>query len=289
MTVSSSVAVASMRLFVNTSRGGSSTAPALRYACGIMMRTANPALSSKSFGGFARPRGGPMSDVAPAAMTVQGTVNKTAILLLLVIAAAAWPWYLASRSPEAMMPFLLLGVIGGLITALVTIFKKEWAPITSPIYAACEGLVLGAISAIYELRFPGIVFQAMALTFGTLGVMLVTYKTGAIKATENFKLGVIAATGAIALVYFATFLLQMFGVNVGFMHSAGWLGIGISMVVVIVAALNLVLDFDFIEQGAKQGAPKYMEWYGAFGLLVTLVWLYLEILRLLSKLNSRRD
>jgi uncharacterized YccA/Bax inhibitor family protein len=176
-----------------------------------------------------------------------------------------------------------------LITALVTIFKKEWAPITSQIYAVFEGLVLGGISAIYEMRFPGIVFQAMALTFGTLGVMLVTYKTGAIKATENFKLGVVAATGAIALVYFATFVLQMFGVNVSFMHSAGWLGIGISMVVVVVAALNLVLDFDFIEEGAKQGAPKYMEWYGAFGLLVTLVWLYLEILRLLSKLNSRRD
>jgi uncharacterized YccA/Bax inhibitor family protein len=255
----------------------------------IMMRTANPALSSKSFGGFARPRGGPQSDVAPAAMTIQGTVNKTAMLLALVIAAAALPWYLVTRNPAAVMPFVLLGGLGGLITALVTIFRKQSAPITAPLYAACEGLLLGGISAMYEMRFPGIVFQAMALTFGTLGVLLVAYKTRAIKATENFKLGVVAATGAIALVYFVTFLLRMFGVEVGFMHSAGWLGIGISMVIVVVAALNLVLDFDFIEQGAAHGAPKYMEWYGGFGLLVTLVWLYLEFLRLLSKLNSRRD
>ena len=140
----------------------------------------------------------------------------------------------------------------------------------------------------YEVRFPGIVLQAVALTFGTLAVLLVVYKSGAIKATENFKLGVVAATGAVCLVYIVTFVLRAFGVQVSFMHDAGWLGIGISMVVVTIAALNLVLDFDFIEQGAAKGAPKYMEWYGAFGLLVTLVWLYLEILRLLSKLNSRR-
>jgi uncharacterized YccA/Bax inhibitor family protein len=253
------------------------------------MRTANPALSSKSFGGFARPQAGYRSDVAPAAMTIQGTVNKSAILLAVVVAAAALPWYLATRDPGAMLPFVAIGAIGGLITALVTIFKKEWAPISAPIYAACEGLLLGGISAIYNLRFPGIVFQAIGLTLGTLAALLIAYKTRAIKATENFKLGVVAATGAIAIIYLATFVLQMFGVNVAFMHSAGWLGIGISMVIAVVAALNLVLDFDFIEQGAERGAPKYMEWYGAFGLLVTLVWLYLEILRLLAKLNSRRD
>lgn len=251
-----------------------------------MIRTANPALSSKSFGGFVGSR-----PAAGEAMTIQGTVNKTGILLALLVLAAVWPWrvFFESRDPAALTGWLVLGVGGGFVAALITTFKKDWAPVTAPIYAACEGLALGAISATFELRFPGIVFQAMALTVGTLFVLLAAYKTGVIKATENFKLGVFAATGAIALVYLLSFVLQMFGLPVGFMHSSGWLGIGISLVVVGVAALNLVLDFDFIEQGATRGAPKYMEWYGAFGLMVTLVWLYLEILRLLSKLNQRRD
>jgi uncharacterized YccA/Bax inhibitor family protein len=255
-------------------------------------RTANPALSSKtfdSFGGFVGAQAAQTR--APAeVMTIQGTVNKTAILLAILVVTGLWPWrtLFHSDNPAAVMPFMWIGLIGGLVLALVTIFKKDWARFTSPIYAACEGLVLGAISAIYEMRFPGIVLQAVGLTLGTLGVLLFVYKTGAIKATENFKLGVVAATGAVALMYIVTMLLRAFGVDVSFMHSAGPLGIGISMVVVVIAALNLVLDFDFIEEGAKRGAPKYMEWYGAFGLLVTLVWLYLEILRLLSKLQSRR-
>jgi uncharacterized YccA/Bax inhibitor family protein len=249
-------------------------------------RTANPALSSKSFGGFVGAEARPASD----AMTISGTVNKTAILLAIVMVAALWPWriFFNSGNPAAVMPWVLMGLVGGLVLALATIFKKEWSPVTSPIYAACEGLVLGGVSAMYEVRFPGIVLQAVALTFGTLAVLLVAYKSGAIKATENFKLGVVAATGAVCLVYVMTFVLRLFGVEVSFMHDAGWLGIGISMVIVTIAALNLVLDFDFIEEGAAKGAPKYMEWYGAFGLLVTLVWLYLEILRLLSKLQSRR-
>ena len=252
-------------------------------------RTANPALSTKSFESFGGFVGTPARAAADV-MTIGGTVNKTAILLAIVVAVGLVPWriFFNSGDPGAVMPLLWIGLIGGLVLALVTIFKKSWAPFVAPVYAGCEGLVLGGISAIYELRFPGIVFQAVALTFGTLAVLLVTYKTGAIKATQNFKRGVIAATGAVCLVYIVTFALRMFGVDVGFMHSAGPLGIGISMVVVVIAALNLVLDFDFIEEGAKKGAPKYMEWYGAFGLLVTLVWLYLEILRLLSKLNSRR-
>ena len=150
-------------------------------------------------------------------------------------------------------------------------------------------VALGSVSALFEARYPGIVFQAVALTLGTLATLLVAYKTRAIRATEGFKKGVIAATGGIVLVYLFSWLLRMFGIDLGFMHSTGWLGIGISLVIVVVAALNLVLDFDLIEQGAKQGAPKYMEWYGAFGVLVTLVWLYLEILRLLSILNRRRD
>jgi uncharacterized YccA/Bax inhibitor family protein len=252
-------------------------------------RTSNPALNSKSFGGFV--------GTAPAgvnadgrAMTIQGTVDKTAILLAVATFAAIWPWrlFFQTRDPGQLMPWLGLGMIGGFITALCTIFKKNWAPATAPIYAACEGLALGSLSAFFEARYPGIVFQAMALTFGTLAVMLVAYKTKAIRATEGFKLGVIAATGAICVVYLVSMVLGMFGVHVGVIYSAGPIGIGISLLVVIVAALNLVLDFDLIEQGVRQGAPKFMEWYGAFGLLVTLVWLYLEMLRLLSKLNQRR-
>jgi uncharacterized YccA/Bax inhibitor family protein len=255
-----------------------------------MIRTANPALSAKSFGGFVG-SSGRAAGRSDGAMTIQGTVNKTGILLTLLVVAAVWPWHLffEARDPAAVTGWLFVGVAGGFVAALVTIFKKSWAPVTAPLYAVCEGLALGAISATFEVRYPGIVFQAMALTVGTLFALLAAYKTGVIKATENFKLGVFAATGAIALVYLLSFVLQLIGLPVGFMHSSGWLGIGISLVVVVVAALNLVLDFDFIEQGANQGAPKYMEWYGAFGLMVTLVWLYLEILRLLSKLNSRRD
>jgi uncharacterized YccA/Bax inhibitor family protein len=251
----------------------------------VAFRSSNPALSTKSFGGFT----GVRVD-GSAAMTIQGTVDRTAILLAVCVFAAIWPWRLLFRSgdPSLVMPWLAVGTLGGLVTALVTIFKKSWAPATAPVYAACEGLALGSLSALYEARYAGIVLQAMALTFGTLAVLLVVYRTGAIRATDGFKRGVIAATGAICLTYLFTFLLRLLGVDVGFMHSAGWLGIGVSLVVVGVAALNLVLDFDFIENGAKQGAPKYMEWYGAFGLLVTLVWLYLEILRLLGKLNSRR-
>jgi uncharacterized YccA/Bax inhibitor family protein len=246
-------------------------------------RTSNPALSAKAFGGFVGVR------AETDAMTIQGTVNKTAILLAIMIVAGLWPWKLlfTSGDPALVMPWLAIGAIGGFVVAMVTIFKKSWAPALAPIYAGLEGLALGSVSALYQLHRPGIVLQAVALTIGTLAVMLAAYKTRAIKATENFKLGVIAATGAIALVYLLSFVLGMFGLNLG-IFSNGLLGIGISLLVVFVAALNLVLDFDFVEQGTAQGAPKYMEWYGAFGLLVTLVWLYLEILRLLSKLNSRR-
>jgi uncharacterized YccA/Bax inhibitor family protein len=173
------------------------------------------------------------------------------------------------------------------VVALVTIFKKEWAGITAPLYALLEGLAIGGISAVFEAQFPGIVIQAVALTFGTCLALLLAYKSRLIRATENFKLGVVAATGGIALFYLITFILSFFGVRVSIFYSSGWMGIGFSLFVCVIAALNLVLDFDFIEQGAAQGAPKYMEWYGAFGLMVTLIWLYLEILRLLAKLRSR--
>jgi len=248
------------------------------------MRTSNPALRD-SF----QPEGLVLGD----RMTVSGTVNKTGILAICVVATAAWTWnrFLNAGDPESAMssitPLLVLGVIGGLIMGMVTIFRRNWAPVTAPIYALLEGLVLGGISAITELRFPGIPMQAVGLTFGTLVALLLVYRTGIIKVTDNFRMGVVAATGGIFLFYMATMIMVFFGVRFPSVFGAGVLGIGISVFVVIVAALNLILDFDLIERGAQAGAPKYMEWYGAFALMVTLIWLYLEILRLLSKLRSR--
>jgi uncharacterized YccA/Bax inhibitor family protein len=169
----------------------------------------------------------------------------------------------------------------------VTSFKKDWSPVTSPLYAICEGLFIGGFSSILEARFPGIVLQAVMLTFGTLAALLGAYKTGLIVASDKFKRGVIAATGGIMIVYLATMILGLFHVQVPFIYGSSAMSIGFSVVVVIIAALNLVIDFDFIEQGTECGAPKYLEWYAAFGLLVTLVWLYLEILRLLAKMNRR--
>ena len=244
-------------------------------------RSGNPALKESTF------RGLPVAAEGEG-MTIEGTVNKTYVLFLLLIVGVAGA---VVAEESALYGLMMLGAIGGLITALVTVFRKQWAPITAPIYALLEGLFVGAISLVMEAAYPGIVLPAVSLTFGTLFALLAAYRTGLIKATENFKLGVAAATGAIFVVYLAQFVLGLVGVQVGFLHEAifgaGWLGIGVSVVVIIVAALNLVLDFDFIEHGAAARAPKYMEWYGAFGLLVTLIWLYLEILRLLSKLRSR--
>jgi uncharacterized YccA/Bax inhibitor family protein len=248
-----------------------------------MMRSANPALNNNTFTRYAQP----YSDAET--MTINGTVNKAGILLILCLMPAAWLWqkFFSAQNPDVVYPYLIGGALGGFVTAMVTVFKKEWAPITAPIYALLEGLVLGGISAVFEARFPGIVIQAVGLTFGTLFALLMAYKSGVIKATENFKLGVVAATGGIALVYLAGFVLGFFGISIPYIHGSGPIGIIFSLVVVVIAALNLVLDFDFIENGAAMGAPKYMEWYAAFGLLVTLIWLYLEILRLLSKLRSR--
>lgn len=249
-----------------------------------MARTANPTLNKKTFE--------LQFDLASAdaRMTIGGTVTRTAILLMLLILSAGFVWaqFIGAEDFSGVMVYLLVGAIGGLVVAIVTVFKKTWAPFTAPIYALLEGLMIGGLSSLMETQFPGIVIQAVGLTFGTLLVLLMAYKSGLIKATENFKLGVVAATGAIGLVYMATWILGMFGTSIPYIHGSGTIGIIFSLVVVVIAALNLVLDFDFIEQGAEKGAPKYMEWYAAFGLLVTLIWLYLEILRLLSKLRSRR-
>jgi uncharacterized YccA/Bax inhibitor family protein len=184
-------------------------------------------------------------------------------------------------------PWMLGGLFGGFIVGLVTIFKKEWSPVTAPVYALLEGLALGGISAVFELRYPGIGIQAVSLTFGTLFVLLLAYSSGWIKVTDKMRLGIVAATGGIAVFYLLQMVLGFFGVHFTTINGSGPIGIGFSLVVVAIASLNLILDFDFIEQGVKIGAPKYMEWYGAFGIMVTLVWLYLEILRLLSKMRSR--
>ena len=252
-------------------------------------RTANPALNKNTFTGF-------KAVSTDSAMTIQGTVNKIFIMLLLVIAGALYTWRLAFEAiqtdslsaSKAIIPWMIGGGLGGFITAIITVFKRTWAPVTGPVYAILEGLFLGGISAYLEFQSPGIVIQAVALTMAILFALLLAYKSRLIKPTQNFRLGVFAATGGVMLLYLFSFILNLFGVPVAYIHSNSWLSIGINLVIVIIAALNLVLDFDFIEQGASSSAPKYMEWYAAFGLIVTLIWLYIEILRLLSKLASRR-
>ena len=238
--------------------------------------TGNPTLSQNTFNEAGRV-------VSGAAMTVQGTVNKTAILLALTTATSAYAWQGHGNSGA----LWTIGAFGGFIMALVTVFKKEWSAVTVPIYALLEGLFIGGISSMFEQRYPGIVVQAVMLTFGTLAALLAAYSMGFIRASDGFRRGLFAATGGIALLYLVSMVLGFFHIQIPFIFGAGPVGIIFSLVVVVIAAMNLVLDFDFIESGAQQGAPKYMEWYGAFGLMVTLIWLYLEILRLLAKLNRR--
>ncbi len=252
-----------------------------------MMRSGNPTLRAQTFAGV------PRAATAAEAMTIQGTVNRAGFLLLLVLVTAGWTWskFFAAGGVEAgaevVAPYLWGGLLGGLVFALVTVFKKTWAKVTAPVYALLEGLFLGGLSAMFEAQYPGIVIQAVGLTFGTLFALLLVYKSGLIPVTQNFRLGVAAATGGIFLVYFATLALGFFGVEMPYIHGSGPIGILFSLFVVVIAALNLVMDFDFIERGAEVGAPKYMEWFGAFALMVTLIWLYIEILRLLAKLRSR--
>ncbi len=256
-----------------------------------LMKTSNPALGENTFRGVAGSGYGYGSMIdAAARMTLSGTVNKTGVLLLCALLTASWTWhlFLTAHDLAAVSGLLMLGTFGGLICALVTVFKKEWSPISAPIYALLEGLVLGGLSAVFDARYPGIAIQAVGLTFGTLLVLLLAYSSGMIRVTQKFRLGVVAATGGIMVFYFAEMILGFFGVHFNTLNGSGIIGIGISLFIVAVAALNLVLDFDFVEQGVSFGAPKYMEWYAAFGIMVTLVWLYLEMLRLLAKLNDRR-
>lgn len=229
---------------------------------------------------------------APAAaggqtMTINGAVNKTLLLTVLLVLSAGTCWNLAESNPALAMPLMIGGAVVGLIVVIISCFKPVWSPVLGPIYGVVEGAFVGVISLRYASLYDGIVIQAAMITVGILFALLFAYRSRLIKATENFKLGVAAATGGIFLVYVATMVLGLFGVSIPYLHGSGMVGIGFSLFVVVIASLNLVLDFDFIENGARSGAPKYMEWRAAIGLLVTLVWLYIEVLRLLAKLNRR--
>lgn len=242
-------------------------------------RSSNPALGKKL---FEQVHAGPHAEP----MTLRGTINKSILMFLLILLTATITWKMFLEGNAMVQTLMWVGIGGGLVMAIVTIFKKEWAPYTAPAYALLEGLFLGSISAYFDAMYPGIAFQAIGLTFAILFMMLFIYRTGVIKVNSKFKRGIVAATGGVFLFYIANFVLGFFGMGVS-VENMGLLGIGIQLVIIVIASLNLVLDFDFIEQGSNSGAPKYMEWYAAFGLMVTLVWLYIEILRLLSILAGR--
>ena len=238
-----------------------------------LFSSGNPVLSDESFRKEA-------AIVTGETMTVRGAVQKSFLLTALLVVVGVWSF----SNPSLLL--IGIGAIGGLITVLVASFKKEWSPILAPVYAALEGLALGAITAIYAAAYKGIVFNAVTLTVACLLAMLFLYQTRIIKVTEKFRSGIMMATFGIFLVYMVNMVLGFFGMKVPFLHDSGWMGIGISLFIVGIASLNLLLDFDQFERGEQFGAPKYMEWFSAMGLLVTLVWLYLEILRLLSKLRD---
>ena len=253
-----------------------------------LFKSSNPALSEKKFTSTV------INDIVSAenAMTVKGTLQKFGFMMLMVLGTAFYSWKEFAGGGNV-MPLIMTGAIGGLIVAIVIIFKKEWSAYLAPLYALLEGLAIGAISAVYNDAFaakaPNIVINAVGLTLGVAIAMYLLYSFKIIKATEKFKSIVITATMGIAIFYVIVMVLRMFGYdNMPFLHEGSLLGIGFSLFVVAIASLNLILDFDMIEKGVEMGAPKYMEWYGAFGLLVTLVWLYLEILRLLSKISGRK-
>jgi uncharacterized YccA/Bax inhibitor family protein len=252
-----------------------------------IFKSGNPTLTEKMFD-----KVGATEAANQGVMSVRGTINKFGFLMIMVIAGAAFNWNLyAQFKQDTMYTLMIAGVIGGLITAIAITFKPNWAGFLAPLYGLLEGLFIGGISAIFNAAFaksyPGLVIQAVGLTFGVALAMFLLYNFRVIRATEKFKSVIIASTLGIGIFYLITMVLRMFGVDISFMYDSSLLSIGISLFVVAIASMNLILDFDMIEQGAERGAPKFMEWYGAFGLLVTIVWLYIEMLKLLSKLSSR--
>lgn len=257
----------------------------------LSSRSSNPAFASDAFSSYAQGFG--YSAERSQTMTVQGTVGKTSLLLAILSATAIWSW--SATAAQQIQPIVLFGAfLGGFILAMITTFRPTVAPWTAPVYAAFEGVALGMLSYIIEhsgIRgaYPGIALQAVVLTCGVLAVMLFLYTSRIIKVTDKLRMGIVAATGALCLVYVTSLLLSLFGVSVPYIRNATPLGIGISVFVVGLAAFNLLLDFDFIEEASRRGAPRSMEWYGAFALMVTLVWLYMEVLRLLRQINDRRN
>ena len=247
------------------------------------LRSGNPGLNDKTFASQ------PLVGLGGERMTVQGAVNKSFLLLVVLLAGAFWPWsqYLSTGDASVVTTSLVVGLIGGLVLALIISFKPTTAPFLAVPYAALEGLAMGAVSASLERRYPGIAIQAVGATFAVFAAMLLAYRTGLIRATQRFRAVVVGATLAICLFYVASMVLSLFHVSTAGLLNGSALGIGISLAIIVVAALNLILDFDIMESGAARGSTKYMEWFSAFGLLVTLVWLYMEILRLLS--NTRRN
>ncbi|MDR2962996.1 MAG: Bax inhibitor-1/YccA family protein [Bacteroidales bacterium] len=257
-------------------------------------KTSNPVFSNNVFAQS-------YSGTAQGVMTMQGTINKSLLLLGIIVVAASFTWNMAMQANTTAYTLMIAGAIVGFVLAMVTVFKKDWAHVTAPLYAVCQGLFLGGVSAFIQMAvvapriaqgevapaMGGIVFQAVALTFAVFFIMFLLYRNRIIQPTQKFMMGVVAATGAVALLYIINLVMGFFGSSLTFLHSPTPLGIGISVVIVIIAALNLILDFKNIEDGVAQQAPKKMEWFAAFGLMVTLVWLYIEILRLLTLLTNR--
>lgn len=252
-----------------------------------LFKSGNPTLTEKIFD-----RSSNIDASLQGTMTVKGTMNKFGFLLLMVVGAAAYTWHLyATFNQNLMSGLMMLGIFGGMICAFAMIFKPNWAQYVAPLYAILEGFFLGGISAImnsaFQKSYPGLVMQAVGLTFGVAIAMFLLYNFRIIRATEKFKSILISATMGIGIFYLISMVLGLFHVNMPFLYDSSPMGIGISLFIVAIAALNLIMDFDMIEQSAEQGAPQFMEWYGAFGLLVTIVWLYIEILKLLSRFAKR--
>ena len=252
-----------------------------------LFKSGNPTLSEKIFNTT-------VYDQQQGVMTARGAMNKFGFLFLMVIAGAGFTWHLYNEGKaETMMPLMMVGIFGGLISAVAISFKPTWAPYIAPLYGLLEGLFLGAISAImnemFKAKYPGLIMHSVGLTMGVAVAMFLLYNFRIIRPTQRFKSIIMTATFGIAIFYLITWIVRLFGVQMDFMMvgNGSMLGIGISLFVVAIAALNLILDFDMIEQGAAMGAPKYMEWYSAFALMVTIVWLYVEILKLLSRFSSR--
>ncbi len=249
-----------------------------------LYKSKNPALSEKVFNQVK------VIDSSTELMTIKGTVNKIAFLGLIVLASSLTTWNLYQTNPDNQVinPYVIGATIAAFVVATIIIFKNTTAPYLSPIYCFLEGLTLGGLSALMEANFPGVVLQSIILTFSILFSLLIIYRLGIIKASENFKLIISSATAGIVIYYWISLIGRLFEFELPYIHDNSIGGIFFSLFVVLIAALNLVIDFDFIERGAESKSPKYMEWYAAFGLMVTIIWLYIEILRLLAKSRSKK-